>query len=438
MTIKQPTWLILSHGFNMDGRAASHTITDKIPHLRAAGITPIVISARTGRLDREVEHHQLFPLGPVGLRFDLRHVLRQRWGKDWRYRLTMLLATLLLMPGIVIEKALRPLESQWSWWWPAYRKGLKLIREGRVSVIYSTGGAYAAHVAGYHLKLATGLPWIAEVHDPLIMPGSSPQNAQQRMQADVERMICEKADLPFWFTEQALASARRRHPVLGERGQMIIPGADAPKAHLPPYTPGPKMILGHFGSLSTSRHLAGVIEAMNRLREQASNPPEIELHIYGTDLDSHTAAAIEKYGKQVTVRHFGRLERDPVTGKSGRQQVLEKMRAADVLVLQHGIEPFCEEYIPSKLYEYLWMKRPILGLVYRNPQLSRLLSDLGHPAVAADDVKSQTQVLQELYTQWQQTGLPDREQESPYTTANAVQAILAHTAALNDKQANLS
>ena len=36
-------WLILSHAFNMDGRAASHTITDKIPYLRAAGVDPVVL-----------------------------------------------------------------------------------------------------------------------------------------------------------------------------------------------------------------------------------------------------------------------------------------------------------------------------------------------------------------------------------------------------------
>ena len=35
-------WLILSHAFNMDGRAASQTITDKLPHLRRAGIEVVV------------------------------------------------------------------------------------------------------------------------------------------------------------------------------------------------------------------------------------------------------------------------------------------------------------------------------------------------------------------------------------------------------------
>ena len=53
------TWLILSHAFNMDGRAASQTITDKIPRLRERGINPVVISAITGRKDTEIEHHQV-------------------------------------------------------------------------------------------------------------------------------------------------------------------------------------------------------------------------------------------------------------------------------------------------------------------------------------------------------------------------------------------
>jgi hypothetical protein len=37
-------WLILSHAFNMDGRAASQTITDKIPYFLDAGIHPTVFS----------------------------------------------------------------------------------------------------------------------------------------------------------------------------------------------------------------------------------------------------------------------------------------------------------------------------------------------------------------------------------------------------------
>ena len=68
-------WLILSHAYNVDGRAESVTITDKIPHLLAAGIEPVVFSSVMGQPDPQVTHVQMLPWGPAGIRFDLRHVL---------------------------------------------------------------------------------------------------------------------------------------------------------------------------------------------------------------------------------------------------------------------------------------------------------------------------------------------------------------------------
>ena len=407
-------WLVLSHAFNMDGRAASQTITDKIPHLLNAGITPIVISAMTGRRDAQLEHYQLLPIGPAGLRFDLRHVLNQYWGKGMRYRLVMLLSTLLLATGIILEKLLWQRESQWSWWWPAYRKGLQLIREGKVDVIYSTGGAYAAHVAAAKLKQKTGLPWIAEVHDPLVKPETAPKTDQEKMQAEVERLICRFADYPFWFTDQALASARLRQPQLGERGFVILPGADAPTESLPAYQVTDKMVIGHFGSLSPTRHLADIIQAIAALEPKIRQC--IELHVYGSELDSHTASTLKNYDQAVVVRCHGWLK---------RQVVLERMKTTDVLLLQHGIEPMCAEYIPSKLYEYLWMQRPILGLIYRNPQLTAMLNSLGHYAVPANDIVAQTDRIHSLFKAWQQSnGLADNGLESPFTTEGAVKALL--------------
>jgi len=70
----------------MDGRAASHTITDKIPHLLDAGIKPIVISAPTGQRDQVLPHYQVPAVAPSGLRFDFRHVLRMRFGSSWNTR----------------------------------------------------------------------------------------------------------------------------------------------------------------------------------------------------------------------------------------------------------------------------------------------------------------------------------------------------------------
>lgn len=423
-------WLILAHAFNMDGRAASQTITDKLPHLRRAGIEVVVLSGVSGTRDAVVEHHQLWPAGPAGQRFELRHVLRRRFGSGALYRTLMVLASVLLLPGMLVEKLLRPVESSWSWWLSAYLKGRLLARRQSFDLIYSTGGAFAAHLAGRALKRATGTPWLAEVHDPMVMPGSSPVTAQQKMQAEVERLICTDADVAIWFTEHALASARQRHPQLGERGKMLLPGIDRPFQVLPPYQPSPKFIIGHFGSLSATRHLGPIITAL-----ELSSPDLVaktELHVYGGPLDPVSSEKLRHSPVRNCVRHFGRIEIDPQSGLSGREQILRLMRTADVLLLLHGEEPICSEYIPSKLYEYLWMQRPILGVVHSNPQMVGILRSQGHMAVLSG-VQGQdpaavnrelAAALAQLFDRWQTQGLPDNGQISPYTTQAAVANLL--------------
>lgn len=438
---------MLAHAFNMDGRAASQTITDKLPHLERAGIEVVVLSGALAVQDRHYEHHRLWPLGPAGIRFELRHVLRQRVRHPLLYRLLMTLASLPLLPGLVIEKLLRPLESSWSWWFSAYLKGRALARQRPFDLIYSTGGAYAAHLAARALQRRLGLPWMAEVHDPFITPGQTPRTPHERMKARVEALICRHADVAIWFTEQALASARARHPELGARGRVLLPGIDAPFAELPPYRPGPKFVIGHFGSLSATRNLVPFIQALEALQVRR---PELvaatELQVTGGPLDAVSAARIQSSPVRGCIRHLGRIEADPVSGLSGREQILRRMRSVDVLLLLHGEEPICAEYIPSKLYEYLWMQRPILATVHHNPQMAAMLRGQGHQVVetgqGGDSVAALAAALERLYDRWRAEGLPDSGHSSPYTTAAAVQQLLgwaqAATGAAPERQSHTS
>ncbi len=421
-------WLVLSHAFNMDGRAASQTITDKLPHLEAAGIELVVLSGVSGSRDRHYEHYQLWPVGAAGIRFELRHVLRKHFTSPLAYRLVMLVLSLPLLPFMLVEKLLRPVESSWSWWLSAYFKGLRLARGRKFDLIYSTGGAFAAHLAGNALKEKLGVRWLAEVHDPLVMPGSKPANKQELMQAEVERIICTHADVAIWFTDQALASAKRRHPQLGDRGKMMLPGIDRPFYEMPPYSPGPKMVIGHFGSLSSTRNLMPIIHALEALvvrRPELRN--KIELQLTGGPLDAVSDAAISKSPVRDLVRHLGRIEADPATGLSGREQILRRMRSADVLLLLHGTEQICTEYIPSKLYEYLWMQRPILALVHGNPQMTELLRQQKHSVVetlGTGDLAALTLALMQMVSLWEGSGLGDSGLLSPYTTQAAVGQLL--------------
>ena len=95
-------WLILSHGFNMDGRAASQTITDKIPYLLEAGIKPTVFSAITGIADQRFPHRQFLAWGPSAFRFDFRHWFANQYGRGIAYKIITGFVSILLLSLIHI------------------------------------------------------------------------------------------------------------------------------------------------------------------------------------------------------------------------------------------------------------------------------------------------------------------------------------------------
>ncbi len=423
MPAPEEEWLILAHAFNMDGRAASHTITDKIPHLLAQGIRPIVLSAVTGRRDSMVEHHQVLPLSSTALRFDLRHVLRRQFTSRWAYNLVLGVISLALLPFYLVETLFIRLEPQWSWGAAAYLRGMRIIRGRRPAAIYSTGGANSAHWAAYKLAKRFNLPWIAEIHDPMVVDGRSGMAADFARR--LEARICERADVAIWFTEEALARARARNPGLGDRGHAMIPGADAPQGGRIAYRPGPHFVIGHFGSLSPTRHLGVFAEALRRVIEKDPALADVvRVEIYGSEPDSVSREALRLLPRDV-VEVKGRLERDLETGQSGRDRVVQRMNGVDCLLLLHGTEPSCAEYIPSKLYEYLWTQRPILALVWRNPQMARMLEELGHTIVAADDAAALEPALAGLISRWRRGELADSGRASPYTVDAAARQLVA-------------
>jgi hypothetical protein len=103
---------------------------------------------------------------------------------------------------------------------------------------------------------------------------------------------------------------------------------------------------------------------------------------------------------------FGRLEYSVETGLSGREQVLQHMHQADCLLLIHGTISDCREYIPSKLYEYLWTGRPVLALTYQNPQLDTLVKEYGGFVAAGDNQQAIEQAIEEVHARWAKDDLP--------------------------------
>lgn len=419
-------WLILAHCFNMDGRAASQTITDKIPFLMKNGIEPVVISAPTGTKDKNFLHCQVMSPAPSGIIFEMRKIIEKKFQKRMLSQILKAIITIICFPFYLIEKIFINLDSHWSWFITASAKGIWVIKGHRPLLIYSTAGPSSTHLTGLILKKIFNIPWIAEIHDPLIPKSENAKKVYQRYAFHkwLEKKIVKNACAVIYFTDEASKNAKKRTKA-GNNIHVLRPGAEPPDVSYVKYKKRNKMHFGHFGSLASDRNFSIFMEALSGVFiKEPHLKSKVVLDIYGTKLDSISKKAVKKFSLEDVVLEHGRLEFDPLTGKSGRQQIFEKMHTCDVLILIHGQTKTCDEYIPSKIYEYLLTQRPIAGIASQDSELVSILNSLEHQVVNPDNLKEIEAALENFIFKWTKGQLLESNHKSPFTVEHTVNKLM--------------
>lgn len=399
-------WLILSYCTNADGRAAALHVDNRLPYLKSLGITPVMLSGPNFPRHAEISHARVPSISPAGIWFEFRTFLNLAITSKSLRNTLKAVCMLPLMPFYFIEKAFIDIESQWAWFLPAAVKGQQLIRRHRPSLIYSTGGSISAHLAARLLARWNGLPWIAELQDPLVHGDWLRSRRALKIYSKVERLICAHAKHVVFLTDKARERAAGR-TLLGEKGRVIYPGA-RPAAFSATYVRGEHCRFTHLGSLGGTRNLKVFLEALALyLAENPAMAPILRLELYGR-CDRLSLELIESFPYPEVIKNHGRVP---------HQESLAVMHRSDVLLLIQDREEFSSETIPSKSYEYLLAGRPILGLVYGNQELREMLVDLGHQAADAADVQDVKNGIALMVEQWRSGSFNPRP--SPYTVEAA-------------------
>jgi glycosyltransferase involved in cell wall biosynthesis len=414
LTHKGPNWLIFSYFFNIDGKASSQHIDDRIPHLIALGIKPALISSICSERCSDVAHHRVPSIAPSGIRFELRYLKRR--SRIFRFAAFPLL--LVVLPLYCIEKALINLESEWSWFAPALLRGLMLCRKRRPDLIYSTGGPPCAHLAAGLLARWTKIAWIAELQDPIVFKGWRRSKAALKLNSQLERFILGEASAVVFLTEGAREkSLQRTNPGKASKTHVIYPGAGPRAQQQGVYRTEGFCRFAHFGSLAGTRSPEKFLEAFEILLDRKPELIEkVRLHFYGPT-DSLCGKIIDRFKHTEIISNFGKIP---------RLEALEEMQRCDALVLIQNLDDLSYETIPSKVYEYLQAKRPILALVYRNPHLRAMLLEQGHFVATGDSPTEIREQIERILEKWRKADrnledLPD----SPYTVGNAVEKLMA-------------
>jgi hypothetical protein len=262
-----------------------------------------------------------------------------------------------------------------SWSFSAVSRGLQLIRDERVDLIWSTYPIATAHTIGAALAERSGLPWVADFRDPMVeyFPETGetfPKDPKMRAaRLAIEAKVAHGASASVFCTNTARGIFGERYAshVRSEQLHVIPNGyeerafADAEKlprsAPPTPRTSSMKQrILLHSGVVypGADRDPSALFAAIRRLADRGQlTPDNFELRLR----DPSNVAYFEKLASDKGIAQFV-----SIVPSLAYREALAEMLQVDGLLLLQGITS--NPAIPAKLYEYLRARRPIIALVH--------------------------------------------------------------------------
>ncbi len=271
-------------------------------------------------------------------------------------------------------------------WIPfALTKALYLCRREKFDLIFSTSPPPSLHLTAYLLKLLTGIPWVADFRDPWVgyTFQTFPTSLHAFLKNRMERLIINRADRVITANPAITEEFKTRHPH-AENIHLVSQGYD--EADFETYQPDLSGIftIGYLGRLSPDCDPQPFFAALRQLMDEEKIPADKLrfLHVglaVGIDLDR----LVEKYKLKEVVELKGYLP---------HRESLTVMSEASLLLLITSADPLV---FPAKAFEYLRLKKPVLGVVPPESEVARFLAEtkLGR-VVSPEDNRGIAEALQ--------------------------------------------
>jgi glycosyltransferase involved in cell wall biosynthesis len=254
------------------------------------------------------------------------------------------------------------LPDRWvTWCLGAVPAGLGLVRKYKPAVLWSTYPIASAHLIGLALHKLTGLPWVADLRDPMLDAVYPSDPLSRRVAGWIEARTIRAAARVVCTTPGAVRHYRQLFAdIPPERFCLIENGYDdedfdaaeaAARASVKP-AGGPLTML-HSGIIypleRDPRPLFAALAAL--LADGTLRPARFKLVLRAPVHEAFLQALIGEYGIGTLVT---------IAPPLPYRDALAEMLGADALLLLQAAN--CNDQVPAKLYEYLRANKPLLAL----------------------------------------------------------------------------
>lgn len=243
-------------------------------------------------------------------------------------------------------------------WVPfALRRGISIIRNSKIDLIYTSSPPHSEHLIGLILSKLFRIPWVADFRDPMLDSSgyAPPTKIRCRIDQWLERMIVEHAQKVLIISDSYRELIETRYPLFEEKFVTMPNGYDPKDFDNVQADSFDKFTIIYSGAFYANRSPRFFLEGfrqwyMSKPRDVRNN---VQVIFYGAP-STELRRYVEGNGLQDIVISPGLIP---------KEQLIPKLKGADLLLLIIGFDPESRGTVTSKIFEYMSCHRPILAIM---------------------------------------------------------------------------
>lgn len=367
-------FLFITYCFPPQLSAESILIAKFVRHIRSEGWQPFVVCADS-KTTFESEDLELLEYIP---RHEIRIVkVRSNERSFWARAIFHFFPFLSKLP-----------DSKLPWYLPACRKIKAIIESNEFDLIFSRASFLTSNLAGLYAKKISGSPWIVHFSDPWV---DSPYKKYNRfnlwMNRKLEAKVLKNADAVIFVSEETRDLVTRKYSDKIKAKSYVVPHYFDPELYSRTFAKGSKkFIISHLGGFYGTRTPIPLFQALDQLLKEAPELRKIlEVRLIGSSATNFIENA-EKLNLCDVIKFL-----PPVSYLKS----LELMMESNVLLLIDA-PAATNVFLPSKLIDYIYTKKPILGITPIKGASANLIRKLNNIVVEPDDIEGIANSLKQL------------------------------------------
>jgi hypothetical protein len=267
-----------------------------------------------------------------------------------------------------------------SWGRRAAHVAIKIAEQERFDYIHSISFPSSDHWCALKIKKASGLPWIAQFHDPWY---DNPfrrfkTKCLKKKDMEMEKQVVENADIIIHNNDAIKELWRQRYGEDIVKKIVVIPlnvGFKSEHVVVNPRKIEGKLTITHIGNFYYMRKSAEFIKAVSVFVNQYPDMADkVQVFYLGNIMDEDK--------NLISKLHLTNIFH--LLGKVPEEICYDYYRNSDVFLATAGL--FNENiFFPSKILKYFYYQKPIFGITPKGTVLYHELKKSGHESFEIND-----------------------------------------------------